>query len=62
MTLLSTLLASAVVPPAAIALVLIALLVAMELVRWQQARPRFAPIFVRTTRPAPRSRRRDDSR
>lgn len=65
MSMLSILLANAVIPPAAIALFLAGLLLTVGLDHWQHSRPRFAPIFVRTRRHVPRAgeraRRRDRS-
>lgn len=51
MTMLSILLASPAVPGLLVALLLVGLLFSVGLERWQQERPRFAPIFVRTERP-----------
>ncbi|MEE4299534.1 MAG: hypothetical protein V2J24_08830 [Pseudomonadales bacterium] len=62
MSMLSILLATSIVPPAVIALFLVGLLCSVGLDHWQQARPRFAPIFVRPGRPPhgrDQARRRD---
>lgn len=50
MSMLALVLASGVVPPAAVALLLIGLLLSVGFDRWQHARPRFEPIFVRSSR------------